>query len=58
MAGKTVPVTATTPFDILWDAKAIKVSITEEEQEAEEDEEEDKLSRRKAKGKKAGKSRR
>ena len=29
--GKTIPVTGTTPIDELWKAKAIKVSITDEE---------------------------
>lgn len=33
VAGKTVPVTASTPLEELWKAKAIKVSITDEAQE-------------------------
>ena len=33
VGGKTVPVTASTPLEELWKAKAIKVSITDEAQE-------------------------
>jgi hypothetical protein len=36
--GTTVPVTGRTPIDELWRAKAIKVSITAEEEEEEEEE--------------------
>ena len=37
--GKTLPVTGKTPIDELWRAKAIKVSITNEEDEEEGEEE-------------------